>query len=169
MCGQNSNPYRNLVAKLGCLPGVLPKDSHSFCKLRPKGIVQSRMWPEKPHSMLVSNKNYIQQSSDVDSFGLVYAGIYCFAIPAGATRGRMVFDSDLYTKDFHGLLSRTTCTWRVSLSQCLRERIFANPIRYTLKHSSICCIPYVMGGGWDLCSQMSLVNASAVTAPADGK
>ena len=40
---------------------------------------------------------------------------------------------------------------------------------HALKHTSIICIPYVMGGGLDLCSQMSLVNASAVTAPADGR
>ena len=73
----------------------LLSDFHSFCNLGPKVMVQSRMRPEKRHSMQVSNKNYTQQSSDVDSFGLVYAGIYCFAIPAGATRGRMVFDSDL--------------------------------------------------------------------------
>ena len=86
-------PKFEFTLKFGCQTGVftyfLLSDFHSFCNLAPKVMVQSRMWPEKPHSMLVSNKYYIQQSSDVDSFGLVYAGIYCFAIPAGATRGRM--------------------------------------------------------------------------------
>ena len=70
-------------------------------------MVQSRMLPEKLHSMLVSSKDDTHQPSDVDSFGLVYAGIYCFAIPAGATRGPA----------FH----------------------------------------YVMGGGWELCTQSVIV------------
>ena len=80
--------------------------------------------------MLVSNKNYTQQSSDVDSFGLVYAGICCFAIPAGATRGRMVsvcFDSELYTEDFHVPLSRTACTWRVLLQPLFETADFCEP------------------------------------------
>ena len=43
--------------------------------------------------MLASSKNGTQQSSDVDSFGLVHAAIYRFAIAAGAARGRMANSS----------------------------------------------------------------------------
>ena len=86
-------PKFECTPKFGGQTGVfaylLLSDFHSFCNLGPKVVVQSRMWPEQPHSMQVSNKKYTQQSSDVDSLGLVFAGIYCFAIPAGATRGRM--------------------------------------------------------------------------------
>ena len=134
-------PKFECTPKFGGETGVfayfLLSDFHSFCNLGPKVMVQSRMWPEKPHSMQVSNKNYTQQSSDVDSFGLVYAGIYCFAIPAGATRGRMAN------------------SWAIL---CY----------HTLKHPSIICIPYVMGGGWELFKRIRMVTAPAadiVTLP----
>ena len=108
--------------------------------------------------MLVSNKNYTQQSSDVDSFGPVSAGIYCFAIPAGANRGRMAsvcFDSDLYREASCPLIKNDMHMARLSepmytrddfcepyqVHQCLRKRIFANPIHIHIGRFSL---PFVI-------------------------
>ena len=159
MCGKNSNSYRNLVVKLGCWPGVLPEDSHSFCKLRPKGMVQSRMWPEKLHSMLIPSKNYTQQSSDVDSFGLVYAGICCFAIPAGATRGRMAIHtfirSFMHPSTYHPSIHPSIHT-SLSMHECMH--------RHYVSVSLLSIMLWVAGG--NCVPKVSLLNASAITATA---
>ena len=89
--------------------------------------------------MLVSSKDDTHQPRDVDSFGPVYAGIYRFAIPAGATRGRMAsvcFDSELYTEDFHVPLSRTTCTWRVLLEPLFETEDFYGPYQEDIHSAS---------------------------------
>ena len=88
--------------------------------------------------MLVSNKNYTQQSSDVDSFGLVYAGIYCFAIPAGATRGSWILTS-------------------LSMHECMHRHCVSVPL--------LSIMLWVAGG--NCAPNVSLLNASAATAPAE--
>ena len=154
MCCKNSNSYRNLVVKLGCWPGVLPEDSHSFCKWRPIVMVQSRMWPEKLHSMLVSSKNYTQQSSDVDSFGPVYAGIYWFEIPAGATRGRMA-NSFMHPSTYHPSIHPSIHT-SLSMHECMH--------RHYVAVSLLSIMLWVAGG--NCAPNVSLLNASAETAAA---
>ena len=102
--------------------------------------------------MLVSNKNYTQQPSDVDSFGLVYARIYCFAIPAGATRGRMAsvcFELELFTKDLHIHTS-------LSMHECMH--------RHCVSVSLLSIMLWVAGG--NCVPKVSLLNASAITATA---
>ena len=80
-----------------------------------------------------------------------------------------------YRRPIHSYIVSGYCRFRrpIHLDIVSGYRYFRRlePARsyHTLEHSSICSIPYVMGGGWDLCSQMSLVNAFAVTAPADGR
>ena len=87
--------------------------------------------------MQVSNMKYTQQSSDVDSFGLVSAGIYCFAIPAGATRGSWILTS-------------------LSMNECMHQ--------HCVSVSLLSIMLWVAGG--NCVPKVSLLNASAVTATA---
>ena len=82
--------------------------------------------------MLVSNKNYTQQSSDVDSFGLVYAGIYCFAIPAGATRGSWILTSlsmhECMHRHYVSVSLLSIMLW-VAGGNCVPKRVIVKRIR----------------------------------------
>ena len=105
--------------------------------------------------MLVSNKNYTQQSSDVDSFGLVFAGIYCFAIPAGATRGRMAsvcFDSDLYREASCPLIKNDIAIFSEPMFtnyDFANKRFVTNPIQIHIGRFSIpfVILPEAIRGG----------------------
>ena len=144
----------NFGGQTGVFAYFLLSDFHSFCNLGPKVMVQSRMWPEKLHSMQVSNKNDTQQSSDVDSFGLVYAGIYCFAIPAGATRGRMA-NSFMHPSTYHPSIHPSIHT-SLSMHECMH--------RHYVSVSLLSIMLWVAGG--NCVPKVSLLNASAITATA---
>ena len=87
--------------------------------------------------MLVSSKDDTHQPRDVDSFGPVYAGIYWFAIPAGANRGS-------WTLSY------------LSMHECIH--------RHCVSESLLSIMLWVAGG--NCVPKVSLVNASAVTATA---
>ena len=87
--------------------------------------------------MLVSSKDDTHQPRDVDSFGPVYAGIYWFAIPAGATRGSWILTF-------------------LSMHECMH--------RHCVSVSLLSIMLWVAGG--NCVPKMSLLNASAVTATA---
>ena len=133
MCGQNSSSHLNSVVKPVCLPifccrifiifaiwgpkswfkAVCDQKSFILCWYRTRITLNNRvMWTVSDLSMLVSIAS---------------------RFPPGPLEAEWpVFASTrIYTERLHARLSRTTCTWRDYLSQCIREMIFANPIRYT--------------------------------------
>ena len=101
--------------------------------------------------MQVSNKNYTQQSSDVDGFALVDAGIYCFTIPAGATRGRMSNHPSTYHPSIHPSIHTS-----LSMHECMH--------RHYVSVSLLSIMLWVAGG--NCVPKVSLLNASAITATA---
>ena len=104
--------------------------------------------------MLVSSKDDTHQPRDVDSFGPVYAGIYCFAIPAGATRGRMA-NSFMHPSTYHPSIHPSIDT-SLSMHECMH--------RHYVSVSLLSIMLWVAGG--NCVPKVSLVNASAVTATA---
>ena len=88
MCGQNSNSHLNSVVKPVCLPIFCCRIFILFAIWHPRSWFKA-VCDQKSFIRCWYRTRFTKQSSDVDSFGLVFAGIYCFAIPAGATRGRM--------------------------------------------------------------------------------
>ena len=100
--------------------------------------------------MLVSSKDDTQQSSDVDSFGPVDAGIYWFAIPAGATRCSWMHPSTYHPSTQHSIHTS------LSIHECMH--------RHYVSVSLLSIMLWVAGG--NCVPKVSLLNASVVTATA---
>ena len=157
MGGQNSDSHRNWWSNSGVGLVVWLHDSHCLCKWRPQSVVQSLMWPQNCDSelrILIGRRHVTPEFWFASKFSgqtRVLTWSFCCTI-------LIPVQMDALSSSFKALGDPKTCHSELRVLYCICGTESSWP-----KASRYHCIPYVMGGGWELCIHIRLVGAPATS------
>ena len=143
------------VANLGCWLVVLSRYACCPCKWRPQSVVHHLMWSQKCYSklrILICRRRVIPifwLASKFSGQTRVLTWSFCCTI-------LIPVQMDALSSSFKALGDPKTCHSELRVLYCIcgTESSWRKASRYH-------CIPYVMGGGWELCIHIRVVTAPA--------